>query len=383
MKRTIVAGHICLDMIPAIDHALDMQPGRLYEVGAATVSTGGAVSNTGIALHILGVPTSLAGKIGDDMFGHAVLDLVKSRDPAMADGMIVEPNAVTSYSVVINIPGIDRTFLHCPGANHTFSSADIQPANFQDAALFHFGYPPLMQRTYTDGGHELTDIFQRVKAAGITTSLDMTMPDPGGPSGEADWKAILTMALPHVDIFMPSADEILYMLDREKFGQGDDLKGDDVSRLGEQLLSLGAAVAGVTLGARGLYLRTAGEDRLKTMGAAMPANIANWANRELWIPVYHVDQLVGATGAGDATFAGFLAALLRNMDIETAGSMANAVGACNVQAADALGGIQPWDATTALVNNGWERAALNVGSPGWQQTDTGVWRGPHDTSKHA
>jgi len=46
--------------------------------GAATVSTGGAVSNTGIALHRLGVPTRLMGKVGDDILGRAIPDVLRS-----------------------------------------------------------------------------------------------------------------------------------------------------------------------------------------------------------------------------------------------------------------------------------------------------------------
>ena len=44
-KRAVVAGHICLDIIPQVDHHFDLDPGRLYEVGAPTIATGGAVIN--------------------------------------------------------------------------------------------------------------------------------------------------------------------------------------------------------------------------------------------------------------------------------------------------------------------------------------------------
>ena len=48
----VVAGHICLDIIPTIPHErIEFEPGRLLQVGPAVLSTGGAVSNTGLALH--------------------------------------------------------------------------------------------------------------------------------------------------------------------------------------------------------------------------------------------------------------------------------------------------------------------------------------------
>ena len=92
--EVVVAGHICLDIIPSLEQrqgSLDklLVPGTLVKVGPAVVSTGGAVSNTGIALHRLGVPTRLMGKVGDDILGRAILDVLRSHNPALADGMIV------------------------------------------------------------------------------------------------------------------------------------------------------------------------------------------------------------------------------------------------------------------------------------------------------
>ena len=60
LGRVIVAGHICLDILPAFPPASasspfsftsQFQPGSLLRVGPAVFSTGGPVSNTGLALH--------------------------------------------------------------------------------------------------------------------------------------------------------------------------------------------------------------------------------------------------------------------------------------------------------------------------------------------
>ena len=52
----VVAGHICLDIIPTFAQRAGgvaelFNPGALIEVGPVVLSTGGAVSNTGLALH--------------------------------------------------------------------------------------------------------------------------------------------------------------------------------------------------------------------------------------------------------------------------------------------------------------------------------------------
>ena len=382
MKRVIVAGHICLDIIPEIDHSFALIPGRLYEVGPPVLATGGAVSNTGVTLHLLGVPTTLLGKIGTDAFGDIVCEVLRRYGPGLDQGMVRTPGEVTSYTAVINIPGVDRTFLHCPGANHHFGADDVTPASLAGAALFHLGYPPIMARTYADDGVELVEIYRKVKAAGLTSSLDMVVPDPNGPGGKANWLTIFERTLPNVDIFLPSADELLYVLDRSSFGEGDKIGPAKVSTLGQRLLELGVAIAGVKLGSRGLYLRTAGKARLAALGAAGPVDIENWADRELWYPVYEIPKFGGTTGAGDATIAGFLAAFLRGQTIESAGCFANAVGACNVQTPDALSGIKSWDETQRLLAAGWKQVPLDLAAPGWRRDErTGVWHGSHDQAR--
>jgi sugar/nucleoside kinase (ribokinase family) len=378
MKRAVVAGHICLDIIPDIDHSIRLEPGRLYEVGAPTIATGGAVSNTGVALHILGVETVLVGKVGNDSLGRSILEVLRGHGTGLADGMVVVPGAVSSYTVVVSIPGSDRIFLHCPGANNSFAGADLDPSRLAGAAVFHFGYPAFMAATYANGGAELIRMYRAVKQAGVTTSLDLGMPDPGGPGGKADWGAILAAVLPTVDVFMPSADELLYGLDRGRFGEGDNLGAQDLSRLGARLLDHGVAVAAIKLGARGMYMRTASASRLQAMGPAAPQDPGAWADRELWFPVFRPRRFVGATGAGDTTIAGFLAALLRGLGLLEAGRFATAVGACNVEAPDALSGIRSWDETTRRIQAGWETVPFTPSAAGWRQGEHGVWHGPAD-----
>src|SRR5512140_2947440 len=192
--RVTVAGHVCLDIIPAFGARFGslterLRPGALLEIGPAMLATGGAVSNTGLALHRLGVPTQLMGKIGDDLFGDLILRIFRGFDPALAAGMLVTPGAHTAYTLVLNPPGFDRAFLHCPGANDTLSAADIRYDALGPGQIFHFGYP-LLRRFYERDGRELETLFARVKAGGAVTALDMAMPDPHAASGRADWCAI-------------------------------------------------------------------------------------------------------------------------------------------------------------------------------------------------
>ncbi|MFC4778725.1 carbohydrate kinase family protein [Paenibacillus sp. GCM10023252] len=369
-----VAGHICLDIIPVIHREQwtmlnRITPGKLVEIGHAVLATGGAVANTGLALHRLGVPTRLMGKIGDDRFGEAILSIIREQDAsfALTEGMIVSPGEASSYSIVLSAPHTDRMFLHCTGANDTFVAEDVTDAALSEAGLLHLGYPPLMRKMYEHGGRELTMLMKRAKEAGVTTSLDLAKPEPDSDAGQADWVDILQQVLPYTDLFLPSIEEIMYMLRREQFEQYQ-AKNDLVSymnpqllkELSEQLLAMGAAVVVLKLGPFGLYMRTTcDEERLAEAGRYSPLELSAWAGKELYIPCFQV-EVAGTTGAGDCTIAGFLAGWMQQLSPEKTLICAVGTGACNVEQPDALTGIQPWESICARI------------AAGWKQYDTGM-----------
>jgi sugar/nucleoside kinase (ribokinase family) len=395
--KVIVAGHICLDLIPTFEQRQSdietlLAPGKLVVVGPMMTVTGGAVSNTGLALHCLGLSTRLMGKVGDDLFGRATLDVLRSYDPALADGMIVAEGEASSYTIVVNPPGVDRMFLHCPGPNDTFSVDDMADEQLASARLFHFGYPPLVRRMYLDGGQELETLFRRAKAQGLITSLDMALPDPETEAGRVAWADILARVLPYVDLFLPSLEEILFMLNRERFdqiqhetGSMDVLSQADgrlLSELAEQLLAWGVTIVVFKLGNQGLYLRTTSDvARLSALGGNVLDNPLRWQHRELLTPCFQV-EVVGTTGAGDRTIAGFLAGLLHGLGPEDTMTGAVAVGAYSVEKADAARGIPSWSALQRRIQAGWKRRPVTLPLPGWRQgTAKGIWIGPNDTDR--
>jgi sugar/nucleoside kinase (ribokinase family) len=391
--EVVVAGHICLDVFPTlVGGSVQFMPGQTVEAGPAVFSTGGAVSNTGLALHKLGVKTQLMGKVGADLFGQAILQIVEEHGPGLAQGMVVVPGEFSSYSVILSLPNVDRMLIHAPGCNATFGADDVRYEALAAARLFHFGYPPLMERMYANDGVELTTIFRRVKAMSLTTSLDLSMPDPNSAAGRADWHSILSATLPYVDVFLPSAEEILFMLKRPLFDQLiagskdsrplDHISPEVIAELGQTLLDMGTKIVAIKAGDRGLYLRTANGTALAKMGRCWVSEMPAWSERELWSPCFEA-TVAGTTGAGDATIAGFLMGLLQGMDpIETLAA-ACAVGACSVEAVDALSGIRSWPETVGRIEAGWQRLPLELGktSTGWRwDTARGVWVGAKDTT---
>ena len=357
----IVSGHLCLDLLPTMDHIrLDELPvpGHLFEVGPMHISTGGVVSNTGLALNRLGVNVRLMSNVGDDLIGRLILAFLAGRDPALTQSIRVKAGSASSYSVVLSPEKVDRIFLHCTGTNASFNAGDVDYAVAAQARLFHLGYPPLLPGLISDDGEEIASLFRRVKQSGTITSLDMALPDPQSASGRVDYRRLLARALPFVDIFIPSIEEILFMFRRSDFDRWHGtvlpaISAQYLDDLADELLALGAsAVVGFKLGELGVYLRTGGLDRFKRL-VGLSLNAEAWANRCIWQPAFEID-VVGTTGAGDAAYAGFLAALIKGLAPDDAARWSCAGGACSVEAADATSGVQSWDATYQRLAAGWQ-----------------------------
>ena len=56
-------------------------------------------------------------------------------------------------------------------------------------------------------------MFSEVSEAGVSTALDLCVPDPDSDAGRVDWVQVLGQALPFVDVFAPSIEELLFMFD--------------------------------------------------------------------------------------------------------------------------------------------------------------------------
>jgi sugar/nucleoside kinase (ribokinase family) len=377
----VVAGHICLDIIPdwRIGNIKTIIPGHILEMSGLKLSTGGAVANTGIALKKLGISTALLGKVGADAFGKVILEILKKEDKTLTENMIISGSEVSSYTIVLNPPDTDRIFLHYPGPNHSFDANDIPYEKIKSSRIFHFGYPPLMQKFYENDGKELVKMFQRIRKMKIITSLDMAMPDPESPAGKLDWRKLLKNVLPMVDIFMPSIDELLYMLNPEKFYKISEKKErfDMVllNQLAVQLIDYGTKVVAIKLGNQGLYLRT---HQIEKSNLPYIINHQDWDYRQLLSPCF-ATEVKGTTGTGDATIAGFLAQLLDGGEPEKCITLATAVGACCVEAIDATDGIRPLPEIIKRVISGWERLSLSIPIDNWKYDyQYKIWKGPED-----
>lgn len=369
-KKVIAAGHICLDITPVFSGKKAERPGdilipgKLVNVGPADVHTGGAVANTGLAMKFFGADVSLMGKIGNDPFGEIISNILKSHDAEQ--GMLVSEEESTSYTVALALPGVDRIFLHHPGANHTFRAEDVPCSELEKAALFHFGYPPLIKSMYENDGAELVNMMRRAKKYGTATSLDFAAIDPETEAGSADWERILERVIPYVDILAPSVEELCFMLDRERFQEwqkraaGRDITEmlnveEDIRPLADRCMEMGAKILLIKCGAPGIYYQTASGQNLEHVGKKLELAVPQWADLCGFERSYVPDRVLSGTGAGDTSIAAFLTALLEGYAPEMCLHLAAAAGASCVAAYDALSGLKPFAELEQKIQKGWEK----------------------------
>ena len=383
-------GHVCLDITPQFPRekrALSdvFRPGKLISVGGATVSLGGSVSNSGAAAAQLGLRTLINTRVGNDDFGNTIRSLFNKYD--LTQKIDSSEEGSTSYSVVLSVPGSDRIFLHNTGTNDMFMPEDVDYEAAASSRIFHFGYPPLMKNMY-EHPELFEEIVSKVHNGGTAVSLDMALPDPTAPAGQKDWNAILSRVMPYIDIFVPSFEELLLMLDRARYeelnanAQGRDIieimEISELTRLADKLLEMGVGVLVIKCGLKGYYIRTGSAERIKNIpGLELDCDV--WAEREFICQALDTQNIVSATGAGDSSISGFLCAILNAKTPEECARCAVSTAHFCLQTVDAASGIPKFDKVLELAHSDMDEVSHMDESRGTYKNK--VWLLANDSKK--
>ena len=204
VHSVLVAGHVCIDITPELTGVPELVPGQLYEIGSAQLTLGGCVANTGLALAAAGVQTRVCARVGNDPLGEIARRLLAEEGVDLED-VTTTAGAATSYSIVLQLPGRDRTFWHHPGANAVFTGREV---SLDGVDILHFGYPPLLPSLLADDAAPLLNLLKEARSRQITTSLDLAVVDPRSRAAEVDWRGIFARIMPYVDIATPSIDDL-------------------------------------------------------------------------------------------------------------------------------------------------------------------------------
>lgn len=294
MKPVVCAGIIVADHVSTPLHHLPVA-GELIIADSLRLTLGGCAANVATNLTRLGVPCQVTGRVGDDPFGELTRSLL-AREGLDVSGIIITPGCETSQTLIVNVAGQDRRFIHTYGANAHFRASDI-PADPAPNILYLGGY--LLMSACT--GEELAPVLQKARASGSRIILDVVTPKH---DNYIPW---LEPVLPHVDYFLPNDHEATLITGKT-----------DPAAQADQFLKMGARNAIITMGERGTL----------------------WAGaRGRWTAgIDKVDYLDGS-GSGDAFASGLILALLENMDEPTALRIASAVGASCVRALGTTAGV--------------------------------------------
>jgi sugar/nucleoside kinase (ribokinase family) len=369
VKTVIVAGHVCVDLTPALDAPPGIEPGRLVQVGPLAMSAGGCVGNTGAALAALGVTTRLVAEVGDDRLGAALTDLLAASGTDTS-GVSHVPGRGTSYSIVVDVPGRDRTFWHHIGANADFVGEGVLEriaVAGPDGAILHLGYPTHLPALYADDGAALIRLVAAARSAGAIVSLDMAEIDPTSDATAVDWESLLARTLPEVDVVKASTDDLAAMLPRRAGSGGGSI---DPAAWADVLVGLGTAVALVTAGEDGLFVRTGSRQRIRAAAVAIADKPLDWAVREIWVPPL-AKRVVTTTGAGDTAAAGLLRGLAGGLGPEESTWLAAAAAAARISG-------RPVGDAFAIAGASESPPPAREWPSGWKLGDARVYLGPRD-----
>ena len=305
-----ILGNTNIDLLMGPLHKL---PSFGHEMVVPTMETraAGAVGYTAMALDRLGLPTFIAGAVGDDAWADFIrreFSLYPNIDLAGLETAVDTP---TGLSVALLDEHGQRGFVTCDGA---LDKQDAALLARQEARLLSSRYVLVCGYFFLPAlrGEPMRAFLRRAHAAGATVMLD---------TGWAldDWlpatcREVLSL-LPDVDIFLPNIDEAQALT-----GCGD---ARDCAR---SLLAHGAGAVALKLGADG-SLWAKGQDMVVQPGR----------------PVKSIDT----TGAGDS----FNAALIYGMEQgwEMAKTLAFANAFCSVIVARMKDRIPSIEQTLALL----------------------------------
>jgi sugar/nucleoside kinase (ribokinase family) len=262
-------------------------PGRTNLVEELELLAGGCAANTAAVLAKLGAEVRLAGLIGQDALGNAVLADLEASGVGL-ETVTRNARAPTSAAVVLVSNNGERSFFYRNGGNELLANCHVPDAVLKAASLVHIGGALKLLNL------DLTELMDRAKSFGCTTCLDTDWDVHG------NWMRRLQGALPRIDYLMTNEEEAASLTGRE---------APEVAAL--DLVSRGPQAVVVKRGEQGALLAT-----LRGITA---------------FPAFRV-EVQDTTCAGDSFAAGLLFGISQGWPLEESLMLANAAGAlCTTQ----------------------------------------------------
>ena len=135
MADVVCAGIVVVDHIAAPLAALPAA-GELALVDDCFLALGGCAANVAADLRKQEVAVAVAGVVGDDDFGR-LAKVWLAATGADVSTIAVAAGVGTSQSLILNVRGEDRRFIHLRGANAVFGPQHLPHAALRNAKVFY------------------------------------------------------------------------------------------------------------------------------------------------------------------------------------------------------------------------------------------------------
>ena len=292
----VCLGEMLMDMFPAENGR------RLAEVSAFLPKPGGAPANVAVAAARLGRHSAFMGKVGDDAFGHFLIETLV-REGVETKGMRLAAEARTTMAFIAKPDAFTAEFVFYrnPGADMLLRAGELDRDLLTQTKVLHIGSISLISEPSRSATQEAVRL---AKEDGALISFDVNYRPSLWPQPE-EAVAVIEEMLPQADVVKVNEEELELLSG-----------SSDLSAGSEELLTKGPALCVVTLGASGSYFRShLGQGR---------------------VPPFSVET-VDAVGCGDAFTAGLLCRLSGYEDWREA--LAPEQMAANLRYANAVGAL--------------------------------------------
>src|SRR5579864_7093336 len=277
-----IAGELNLDLIlyglPA-----ELPPERELLASGMTITLGGSSTIVAHNLAVLGNRVGFISRIGNDSMGEIALERLKEAGVDVSHVKRSTDGTATGLSVILQ-HGTWRNILTYLGT--------ISQVSFEDLALDyvggarHFHLSSFYLQTALQP--RVAELFQKLKAAGLTISMD-TNDDP-----EDRWQGGLWEVLQYVDVFLPNEREATRITGER-----------DLEKAAARLAKTVPLVV-IKVGPEGAMAQR-GTERYRRGPVKVNA--------------------IDCVGAGDSFDAGFISQFIRGADVETCLAYGNLAGA--------------------------------------------------------
>lgn len=157
---------------------IDMAQSGLSDIGSPIfeANPGGAPCNVLAMLNKLGRRTAFIGKVGDDIFGQRLKNIVESTGTDI-DGLVLDKDVRTTLAFVETDEHGDRSFsfYRAPGADMMLREAEVDTDIIKHSRVLHFG---TLSMTHEGVEKATVKAVETAKAAGALLSFDPNLRPP-------------------------------------------------------------------------------------------------------------------------------------------------------------------------------------------------------------